>query len=62
MSKKSFLLICALVLSSFAAACTTSTSGDPESLTTQAPATTETPSYYLPLNSQPKHPQQPKHP
>ena len=45
MSKKRFFLICALVLSSFGASCTTSTSGDPESLapaTTQAPATTTT--------------------
>ena len=38
MSKKRFFLICALVLSSFGASCTTSTSGDPESL---APATTQ---------------------
>ena len=40
MPKKSLLLICALILCSFAAACSTSTSGDSENL---APATTETP-------------------
>ena len=40
MPKKSLLLICALILCSFAAACSTATSGDSENL---APATTETP-------------------